>query len=221
MAKRETPKPCNGSIPDAIARLKARDMAAWECVIQLCSPRLTADTRTSLRKRLRENHLSLTDDEESQVVDELVSEVWTKFFTLYDRFTYQGDEKLFRYLHGIAINRIRRWVKARVKEESHLSIDDHDADDDASADWLMFVSGYATPSPEAQIIAAQIIEALLKVLDELKLNRAHCEIFLRRHMNDESVEALAAEYHMEPKSVEQALRRIIERIKPYLRPYLD
>ncbi len=191
-------------------------MAAWECVIQLCSPRLTADTRTSLRKRLRENHLRLTDDEESQLIDELVSEVWTKFFTLYDRFTYQDDEKLFHYLRNIAINRIRGWVKARVKEESHLSIDGDDADDDASADWLMIVNGYATPSPEAQIIAAQIIEVLPKVVDKLKFNPRHREIFLRRYLNDEPIEALAAEYRMEPKSVKQALRQISKRIKPYL-----
>jgi RNA polymerase sigma factor (sigma-70 family) len=214
MSKREQSIPCNGITPDTIARLKARDMAAWDCVIRYCSPRLTREISESLAKGLRKKNLRLSAEEKEQVVDHIFNGIWGKFLTLIGEFQFQGEEGFFRYLRRVAINEMRAWLRQRIRHTHPISLDDDDA---VSIDRIIYITDLSTSSPETLLIVKEMIESLPAMLDKFgKINPKHGEIFTRHYLNSEPIEALADEYGMTAKSVRQAMRRICKKLRKHL-----
>ncbi len=210
---------CEGVI--TVLLLKKRDPATWKAIIEAFSPRLQTDVEKSLRKGLRRHQIELTKEQERAAIDDIMQNTWKTAYEIISEFNYEGIEKARNFLRMISLNHVRRLVKKCSKDRArHLSIDFLDEaleSSGGSSDNILYRNGQGVfgESPEKVVLDRAFVREVVKIMDRLKLNQRHCEIFFRHYLNGESIDELSEAYGVEKGSIHKTLLRVCQSLRPF------
>jgi RNA polymerase sigma factor (sigma-70 family) len=176
---------------------------AWEDLLKYYAEELRRDIEISLRKR------SLPPD----LIGDIEQETWLTAVRKIKDFTWESDEKFYRWLRVISLNHVRTYGRLRSQSFSIDDFREQDSDYIGSAHEFFEALLSQEGSLEDEVILKEEFLALDQALRPLKPEAR--EIFLRWLMG-ETPKQLALVYKIKPHSISQGISRIKQQIRENL-----